>query len=105
MAELAAFQGESWQEVVCRICAHRFAIAAEDAGGTSVLLCQACAILVDWFGQEEAAGQESAAPQAETAAASQKQMDKPQRQERQRAHLASALDRWGELWRSLEEQE
>lgn len=103
MAQVAAPQGDSWQHVVCRICAHRFAIAVEDAEGAAVLLCQTCSILVDWFGQEEAVP--IPAPQPANVNPPQKQASKGQKQERQRARLASALDLWGELWRSSEEEE
>lgn len=102
MAQVAALQGESWQHVVCRICAHRFAIAVEDAEGAAVVLCQTCSILVDWFGQE-AAAPIPAPPQPANVTPPQKQAGKEQRQERRRARLASALDLWGELWRSSEE--
>jgi sugar (pentulose or hexulose) kinase len=104
MAQITALQGESWQQVVCRICAHRFAIPVEDAEGAAVALCQTCSILVEWFGQE-AAAPIPAPPQPNKDKAPQKQANKGQRQERQRARLASALDLWGELWRSSEEQE
>lgn len=104
MAQVAALQGESWQEVVCRICAHRFAIAVEDAEGAAATLCQTCSILVDRFGQEEAAPQSAPPPPAKVNPPL-KQASKEQKQERQRARLASVLDRWGELWRSSEDQE
>jgi hypothetical protein len=103
MAQVAALPGDSWQQVVCRICAHPFAIAVEEAEGAEVFLCQACSILVGWFGQSEEAPPRPAGVPV-TVPRPQKRAAKAQRQERQRALLASLLERWGELWHSDEEQ-
>ncbi|HEY7347046.1 MAG TPA: hypothetical protein VH599_01910 [Ktedonobacterales bacterium] len=104
MAELADLPEDSWQRVVCRICGHRFAVAVEESKGASVFLCQACSILVEWFGQEEAQPT-PAPPKPIKANKPQKRAAKAEKQERQRDQLASLLERWGDLWRNSEEQE
>jgi ribosome-binding protein aMBF1 (putative translation factor) len=103
MAQLAALPEDSWRQVVCRICGHPFAIAVEDAQSAAVLLCQTCSILVEWFGQEEAPP--LPAPQPAEAKTVQKRAGKARERESQQAQLGSLLERWGEIWRSSEEQE
>ena len=105
MAQVATLQEDSWQQVVCRICRHPFAILAEDAPDAAALLCQTCSILVDWFGQKEAP-QEPAKPKPQPVKATdtQKRVHKVKREDHQQLELAPLLDRWGELWRSSEEQ-
>lgn len=103
MEQLAALPEDTWQHVVCRICAHRFAILIEDGQSAAALLCQTCSLLVDWFGQKEAP-QPPQRPRVDEAVASKRAKPVP-RQERQRVELAALLDRWGELWRSSEEHE
>ncbi len=104
MEQLAAFPEESWQQVVCRICKHPFAIAEEDAQGDVKVLCQTCTLLVEWFGQEEA--EPSTPPPAPPVGKETppKRAKKKQKQARQRAQLGSLLERWGDLWHSSEEQ-
>lgn len=104
MAQLAAFPEDSWQQVVCRICRHPFAIALEDAEG-AVVLCQTCTILVDRFGQEDAPSSAPPQPQPARTVELPKRANKTQRRQRQHVELASLIDRWGELWRSTEEHE
>ncbi len=105
MAQLAAFPEDSWQQVVCRICKHPFAIAVEDAQVAEVVLCQTCSILVDRFGQEDAPPSPPPLPQPARTAEPPKRANKVQRRQRQHVELASLIDRWGELWRSTEEHE
>ncbi len=106
MEQLDAFPEEPWQEVVCHICKHRFAIAAEDAQSASKILCQTCTLLVEWFGQDDALPAPTPAASAPARApAPPKPARQPPRKERQRAQLGSLLERWGDLWRGSEEQE
>jgi hypothetical protein len=100
MAQLAALPGDSWQHVVCRICAHPFDVAVENSEDVLVSLCQTCSILVDWFGEEET--QTIPPPQPARIKKRQKQTSKAQKPEREQ--LASLLDRWGELWRTSEDE-
>ena len=107
MAQLAAFPEDSWQQVVCRICRHPFAIAIEDAQGAAMILCQTCSIFVDRFGREDAPPAPPPRPQTASTAEPPKRAHKVSRKpkQRQQAQLASLIDRWGDLWRSSKEHE
>jgi hypothetical protein len=102
MEQLAAFSEDTWQHVVCRICAHRFAILIEDGQSAAAMLCQTCSLMVDWFGQKEAPPTPQPVRRPSVEEVPRRAKPAP-RQERQRVELAVLLDRWGELWRGSED--
>src|SRR5689334_22893673 len=55
MEQAATLPEETWQPVVCRLCAHRFEVLITCPEDAKITLCQFCTILVEWFGQREEA--------------------------------------------------
>ncbi len=125
MEEAVTPQEETWQAVVCRLCAHRFEVLITCPEDAQITLCQFCTILVEWFGQpEEALPGETPGLHAETApvapatvpgnapkdAAGLQAVPQPEyavkvpKKARLRVQLAGLLDQWGDLWRSSQEE-